>query len=107
MRRALFFLIAFSILGSMVGCNTCGSAGCGLSSCTTDRCSNGRCGVGGRAHAHGVCDCEYDDYCSSRSPWLRHGVSTPGMPVVTTGPVSEGIPPPTSKSLPELKGKKL
>jgi hypothetical protein len=107
MRRALFFLIAFSFLGSMVGCSTCGSAGCGLSSRSTGSCSTGRCGAGHRAHAHGICDCEEDDYCTSRSPWIRHGVSTPGVPIVTTGPVSEVIPPPTTKSLPELKGKKL
>ena len=52
MRRLMLILVALSFLGAMSGCK--------------------------HACSHGMCDCEYDDYCSSRSPWIRYG----GAPMV-------------------------
>lgn len=86
MRRVLFFLIAASFLGTMVGCNTCGSRGCGQ-----DNCSVRGGATGGRTHAHGICDCDHDDHCSSRSPWVRHGHAAPVTHVVPA-PVGETVP---------------
>jgi len=90
MRRLMFLLIAVSFLGPLVGCNTCGS-GCGLTSnCGTSGCSTGRCGAGDRSHSHGICDCEHDDYCSSRTPWVRHGYT--GIATPASAPITEVIP---------------
>ena len=49
MRRVLFGLLAAGLAGIVAGC----------------------------CHSHGNCDCDVDDYCSSRAPWLTHdqGVS--------------------------------
>jgi hypothetical protein len=54
-------------------------------------------------HAHGICDCEFDDYCASRSPWVRLGA-----PTHVGGHVGEPIPSPLpGKVLPDVKSKKL
>ncbi|MCI0641808.1 MAG: hypothetical protein L0Y72_20510 [Gemmataceae bacterium] len=47
MRRLLFSLFALCFMGAMAGC------------CTT----------------HGVCDCDFEDHCSTRAPWIQ--VSAP------------------------------
>jgi hypothetical protein len=75
--RFLFMSVAMVIIGSLAGC-----------------CSGGS---GGRGHMHGICDCEYEDYCSSRAPWIRMGGH------ITTSPIAEPVPPPAK--LPD--GKKL
>ncbi len=46
MRRMMLWLIAVGFLGTLAGCRT--------------------------MHAHGVCDCEEDNHCASRQPWLQH-----------------------------------
>ncbi|MBM3995514.1 MAG: hypothetical protein FJ303_15365 [Planctomycetes bacterium] len=59
MRNWMFVLVAVGMLASLVGCQ-CGS------SC------RGGWTPGGRAiNAHGICDCEDDNYCASRAPWLQ------------------------------------
>jgi hypothetical protein len=51
-------------------------------------------------HSHGICDCEYDDYCLSRSPWVRGNV------MVTPPPAAgEKVPPPAK--LPDVKKRDL
>jgi len=59
-------------------------------------------------HSHGVCDCEFDDYCSSRTPWVR---STGMPPAIVNGTIpstpSEPIPAPAPSKLPDVKTKKL
>ena len=133
MRRVLFVLLAFGFLGTVVGCRStgsgcdtgcgsscstrptlsrggCGSGGCGIGSglgirtgCGTGSCGTGSC-AGKHAHSHGICDCDFDDYCASRAPWIRLGVHS--EPAV--GPAGEPLPPPvTPKNLPEVKTKKL
>ena len=44
MRRLFFCLLALTMTGMLQGCR----------------------------HTAGVCDCEYDDPCASRSPWIQH-----------------------------------
>jgi hypothetical protein len=71
MRRLMLMLIAIGLLGgSLAGCHT--------------------------AHSRGICDCEEDDHCLERQPWLRLGVPS----------TSESIPTPPSK-LPDGKKKDL
>jgi hypothetical protein len=127
MHRVLFVLIALSFVGSLVGCksgglgcdsgcgdscgisrraSSCSTGGCGSGGCGTGGCSTGRCALGGaHAHSHGICDCEYDDYCLSRAPWVRLGFHANGSAPI---PAGESIPAPLpSKNLPEVKNKKL
>ena len=49
MRRMMLILVALSFIGPLAGCRT----------------------------SHGVCDCEHDDHCSTRAPWLGHGSVAP------------------------------
>jgi len=44
---------------------------------------------------HGICDCQVDDYCTSRSPWLRYN-STPTdvvetIPAPATPEIRKGL----------------
>ena len=71
MRRMMFWLVAVSFLGSLVGCEL--------------------------IHSHGVCDCEQDNHCRDRSPWVQFAAPT------TTS--SEAVPVP--KKLPETTKKDL
>ena len=71
MRRMMLWLIAVGFLGSLAGC----------------------CNI---MHSHGICDCEEDDHCATRQPWVRCGAPTPAETIVT---------PPTK--LPEKKKKDL
>jgi len=71
MRRMMFLLVAVSFLGSLVGCKL--------------------------IHTHGVCDCEEDNNCRDRSPWVQFAAPT------TTS--SEAVPVP--KKLPETTKKDL
>ena len=74
MRRTMLFLLAVSFLGSMTGC------------CLTQ--------------THGMCDCDFEDHCSSRAPWTRYGPQV--APQVA--PTSEAIPAPIpAKALPDGK----
>ncbi len=68
----------------------------------------------------GICDCAYDDYCTSRTPWIRHSHaetpllnSVPAAPngVVVPGNLPRALPPApnmppvapeTSRSLPPI-----
>ena len=130
MRRMMFGLIAVCLLVTVVGCRSmnsqCGSgcqsggAGCSGGACASktggaagsgcaancggasDGCRDGF-GLGsrsGRPHSAGICDCQGDDYCSSRAPWLR---------VAQQAPAPESIPAPLppGKDQPDAKGKKL
>ncbi len=45
MRRLFISLLAMSFVGAVVGCS----------------------------HTHGVCDCENDDPCATRAPWVHTG----------------------------------
>ena len=50
------------------------------------------------SHSHGICDCELDDHCSSRSPWIRY---SPALdPPVETAPAP-------AKALPAVPKKDL
>lgn len=121
--RLAILALSLSFLASMTGCSLTTSGGCGTSGCGTGGCSTGSCGSGGCGlsafgsrsgcgngcglsawgrwmHSHGVCDCEYDDYCSSRSPWIRtNGGGIVHTPIAV--PASEPIP--TPKVLPDSK----
>jgi hypothetical protein len=57
-------------------------------------------------HSHGVCDCEEDNYCASRAPWIQHGGAGGGV-IQSSAPMSipEVVVPPTK--LPEGKKKDL
>jgi hypothetical protein len=85
MRYLVSFAALALVLGSLAGCKV--------------------------SHAHGVCDCEFDDYCSSRSPWVRFGPAGLDVPVaavpVTPAPGADFVPPAPAKSLPDLKKKDL
>jgi hypothetical protein len=96
--RQLMLTATILLLGSLAGCacpygGGCGAGGCGNGGCGGG-CGNGGCagGVGdGRLaewarHKHGVCDCESDDYCTSRSPWIRNNVASIAPPVESTQP---------------------
>jgi hypothetical protein len=75
--RTLIVSAVLVFLGSLVGC--------------------------GHTHSHGICDCEFEDYCTSRSPWVRGGVMVApagGAPVVV-----EKVAPPSK--LPDVKKKDL
>jgi hypothetical protein len=88
MRRLMSMLVAACFLASMAGCcaNSCGSRGsCG--------------GGGGHGISQGMCDCEMDDHCLERSPWLRFGAGVTGEQ-----PAGEPIPVAPTK-LPD--GKRL
>jgi hypothetical protein len=50
-------------------------------------------------HSHGICDCDLDDHCTSRSPWVR--TNTMAAPV-QTAPVEKVAPP---QKLPDVKKK--
>ncbi|MBI3824103.1 MAG: hypothetical protein HY289_15655 [Planctomycetes bacterium] len=67
MRRLMLLLVAVGFLGSLGGCKL--------------------------IQAHGVCDCDDDNHCQNRAPWVQHGV-----PIV---PATELVPVPTKE------GKKL
>ena len=76
MRKMMIWLMAFGLFGMVAGCKCSGS----------------------RSHAHGICDCEEDDHCASRQPWVQHGMHY-GAPIE-----GETIKTPPTK-LPD--GKKL
>ncbi|MBI1831804.1 MAG: hypothetical protein HYR84_10175 [Planctomycetes bacterium] len=60
MRYWMLLLAAVGMLGSAVGCQ-----------CTGSRCGGGWTPGGRAINDHGICDCEDDNYCQSRAPWLR------------------------------------
>jgi hypothetical protein len=70
--RQVLFVVAVGLLSSLAGC--CHSS-------------------------HGICDCQYDNHCADRAPWILHGpvVSQPAGEVIT-------IPP---MKLPDAKRKDL
>ncbi len=84
--RLLFSVFSILLVSSVLtGCSStrgCGSD-CDGGSCGTSGCGTG-CGIGSRSprsHSHGICDCAHDDYCTSRSPWIRMGGDAqPTMP---------------------------
>jgi hypothetical protein len=65
----MLLLVAVGFLGSVTGCH--------------------------RSHSHGICDCEFDDHCRERAPWLR--LSAPSA--------AETVAPPTK--LPDGKKRDL
>ena len=60
----------------------------------------GLLGLAGCCHTHGVCDCEIDDYCTSRQPWLVHG-PVAGLPGPLAAPVGEALPLPRGGKIEE------
>jgi hypothetical protein len=73
MRRMMLMLMGVGLLSMLAGCHC--------------------------FHAHGVCDCEEFDHCTSRSPWV-HGGMAPGGEAM---PVGESIPAPGPAKLPDAK----
>jgi hypothetical protein len=75
MRRLMLSMLVVSALISMVGCQC--------------------------IWTHGICDCEPDEYCSSRSPWIMHGstAAVPSYTVPATIPESLPAPMPGTKKL--------
>jgi hypothetical protein len=69
MRRLMFLMVALSFLGALSGCG---------------------CVFQPRMNMHGICDCEQDDHCASRSPWIRY--NTPAVPVETIPPPVKELP---------------
>ena len=61
------------------------------------------------SHAHGVCDCEFDDYCSSRSPWVRFGpgYEAPPIDAIPAKALPGEFVAPPAKALPDVKKKDL
>ena len=100
MRGLMFSVLALSWLGLVAGCQSCGSSGCS-SGCGSGGCGAGGCGAGWRGlgsdacRSHGICDCEIDNHCATRSPWLHFSPVTLGTPV-------EALPSPL-KELPKGK----
>jgi hypothetical protein len=79
MRRLLFSALALSWLGLLTGCH-----------CIT---------------SHGVCDCDIDDHCASRQPWVAMGAAPAlGTPVeYAPAPLPKGAPPVEQpKALPKV-----
>lgn len=72
MRRMMCWMVAVGFMVSLAGCRI--------------------------MHAHGICDCEEDDHCVTRQPWVQHG--THAAPVAP-----ELIQPPAK--LPDAKKKNL
>ncbi|HZZ79184.1 MAG TPA: hypothetical protein VFE62_11735 [Gemmataceae bacterium] len=80
MRRVLLFLASICVISLLAGCHL--------------------------YHWHGVCDCQMDDYCSSRSPWIRTGAVAPGLtpaPVEYVAPPGTTVPAPMPAKLPDAK----
>jgi hypothetical protein len=51
--------------------------------------------LSGCCHTHGVCDCDLDDHCYTRQPWIHH----PGIaPVSHALPIPHGEPAPLPKT---------
>lgn len=82
MRRMLLSAFALAFLSLLAGCKHGG-------------------------HWHGVCDCDHDDMCCTRQPWLMNGPSHAVMPdaAPTTGPItmpaaSEVVPPQRTSARP-------
>jgi hypothetical protein len=98
MRRLFFSVLALSWLTIVGGCVCTQSQSCDQSG--DQGCGRG-CGGGlgrgsDRSWSHGVCDCELDEYCRMRSPWVRTAPAVLGTPV-------ESIPAPMTppaKALP-------
>jgi hypothetical protein len=101
MRRLFLTVLGMSWLALLGGCVS-GRPGCdqgcngGCNSGCNSGCGGGR-GTGVCTTSHGVCDCDVsiEDYCTSRSPWIRTA-----YPVVLGAPV-EPVPPPPAKVLPK------
>ena len=74
MRRLLLALTALSLLGALVGCKSAGPC------------------------VRGACDCEFDDHCYSRQPWVGQGGTILGGPSaggpIVTSPGGTVVTPP-------------
>jgi hypothetical protein len=68
MRRMMFLLVAVSFLGSLAGCKL--------------------------MHSHGVCDCEQDNHCADRAPWVRTGppITMASEPIATPPTKTPDVP---------------
>src|SRR5437879_5389269 len=92
MRGLMLSMLALSWLGLLAGCQSCGSSGshgCG-SGCGGGGCgARGGLGGDGTCLQHGICDCEMDDYCCTRSPWVRYTPVSLGAPIEALPPVKE------------------
>ena len=73
MRRLMMMMVALSFFGVLTGC---------------------KC-----VFSHGVCDCYQDDYCSSRSPWIRYNTSATAPPEAIPAPVPAKVLPNAPKGL--------
>ena len=110
-------VLALSWLGLFGGCQSfssgcgsgCGAAGCGAGGCGAGGCGAGGCGAGcgigsrlgdGTCLQHGICDCDIDDHCLTRSPWVRYAPVALGIPVQPLPVEPLPVPP---KELPKGK----
>ena len=114
----------------------CGSSGCGSSGCGSaghafggcrsggfgaGGCGAGGCGAGGHGAGfglgghgdgtcllHGICDCEIDDHCLTRAPWIRFTPVSLGTPIEAVPVPPKELPKVLPKDLPdELPNGKL
>jgi hypothetical protein len=51
---------------------------------------------------HGVCDCEMDDHCFTRAPWVKYAAPPPGLGVPVETVPAPGLPP--VKEMPKAVG---
>jgi hypothetical protein len=56
--------------------------------------------------AHGVCDCQFDDHCCTRAPWIQVAHAGFGAPVALPAAPVEVAPPP-AKDMPKGPAPKL
>lgn len=74
MRRLLFSLLALSYAGMLTGCSW--------------------------IHSHGVCDCEVEDPCCNRAPWVNYSQHANG-----NGPINHVAQPEIKDFTPTLPKK--
>ena len=75
MRRFLSIMVVVGSLASLVGCtsvNPCNSSSNSCNSCRSGLLQKNGHNSGGGC-VQGICDCEMDDHCLERQPWLCTG----------------------------------
>jgi hypothetical protein len=76
--------------GNRGGCSTCGHGGNGDSR----RDQNYAATRGATACWHGICDCQPEDYCCTRQPWIVNcgAHATPPVPAIVPAPGAPPVP---------------
>jgi hypothetical protein len=96
MRRWLLSVFPLLCLAALSGCQACNNC----STCSSCGSGAGGCGAGVLKGCgwHGVCDCQADDQCCMRQPWLYNNVAaSPAAPIV---PASAPLAPVRPMALP-------